>query len=49
VSENVLWKVFEIERDLIVNSGSHNQEFPYSFHSSKVYRAVLHERDVQPS
>jgi len=43
------WKILEIERNVIVNSGSHNQEVPYLFHSSKVSRAVLHERDVQPS
>lgn len=47
MSENVLWKILEIERDVIMNSGSHNQEIPYLFHSSNVSRVVLHARDVQ--
>jgi len=49
VSENVLRKILETEGDVIVSSGSHIQEVPYLFHSFKVSRAVLHERDVQSS
>jgi len=48
VSENVLWKILDIERDVIVNFGSHNQEVPHLYHSSNVSRVVLHERNVQP-
>jgi hypothetical protein len=47
--KNVLWKILEIERDVIVNLGLHNQNVPHLCHSSNVSRVVLHERIVELS
>jgi hypothetical protein len=44
----VLWKIFEIERDIMVYLGLRNQGVPYLCSSSNVARVVSYEPYVEP-